>query len=243
MTQSQPPQLKAAWPSRLYIIRHGESEANVANAQALAVGAQELSVSGPDRNVPLSPRGVAQASALGAWLKTVDPPPATFLVSPYRRCIETASVAIASSGRAIPIQTDERLRERALGVLDRITPLGIRERFPNEAHERARVGKYAYRPPRGESWADVATRLLPFVDDLRARFAGVPVAIVTHQAVVLCLRYVIENLNVDELLAIDLLAEVVNCGVTSYRAEDDRLVLERYNDVQSVVTEAAKTDA
>ena len=235
--------MQAAWPSELYIIRHGESEANVANAAAIAAGAPELAPTGPDRDVPLSPRGASQARALGEWLKSVVPPPVAFICSPYRRCTETASIAIGTSGRSISLQTDERLRERALGVLDRITPLGVRERFPKEAEQRARVGKYVYRPPHGESWADVAQRLQPFVEDLRARFSGVPVAIVTHQVVVLCLRYLLEGLNVDELLAIDVLADVANCGVTSYRAEGDRLILERYNDVASVATHAARHDA
>lgn len=235
--------MQAAWPSELYIIRHGESEANVANAAAIAAGDLELAPTGPDRDVTLSPRGISQAKALGGWLKSVAPPPATFICSPYRRCTETASIAIDTSGRSIPVQTDDRLRERALGSLDRVTPLGIRERFPHEAQERARVGKYVYRPPHGESWADVAQRLQPFVEDVRARFAGTPVAIVTHQVVVLCLRYLLEGLNVEELLAIDLLADVANGSVTSYRSDGDRLVLVRYNDVQTVLTQAARNDA
>lgn len=157
--------------------------------------------------------------------------------------MDTAQYAISASGRSIPVQADDRLRERALGILDRITPIGIRERFPQEAAERARVGKYAYRPPEGESWADVAQRLQPFVEDLLVRYAGVPVGIVTHQAVILCFRYIVEALNVEQLLAIDLAAEVAKCAVTSYRSSGTRLVLERYNDVEAVVAKAADDDA
>ena len=61
-----------------------------------------------------------------------------------------------------------------------------------------------------------------------------PTMIFAHQVVVLCLRYIIENLDEDGILAIDREADVANCSVTEYRFDPDagkrgNLVLVRYN--------------
>ena len=57
--------------------------------------------------------------------------------------------------------------------------------------------------------------------------------VVAHQVIVLCLRYLLEELTEAEILAIARAAEVANCGVTSYVRDDDtargRLRLETYN--------------
>ena len=64
--------------------------------------------------------------------------------------------------------------------------------------------------------------------------AGSRVLVVGHQVIVLCLRYLIEELTEDEILAIDRNGEVANCGVTSYTldrhaAPGGRLRLNAYN--------------
>ena len=43
------------------------------------------------------------------------------------------------------------------------------------------------------------------------------VLIVAHQVVVLCLRYLIQNLTKAEILQIDREGQIANCGVTEYR--------------------------
>jgi broad specificity phosphatase PhoE len=58
--------------------------------------------------------------------------------------------------------------------------------------------------------------------------------IVAHQVVVLCFRYLLENLSEVEMLAIDREGDVANCSVTEYRfdagsGKDGGLVLARYN--------------
>ena len=218
------------FPRTLYLCRHGQSEANVANARAIAAGAAALGPVDDDRDVRLTALGELQARALGAYLERQQHPPRAIVTSPFRRCYETARIA----GESLDIVRDDiladpRLRERNLGLLDRLTPIGIRERYPQEAAARAAVGKYAYRPPNGESWMDVADRVRAVCDALFERFAGSDVAVITHQAVILCMRYVIEGLTITELGAIDQASEVRNCGVTSYAFVDRRLQLTAYN--------------
>lgn len=49
--------------------------------------------------------------------------------------------------------------------------------------------------------------------------SGTRVLIVAHQVVVLCLRYLLENMNEEQILTIDREQDVVNCGVTSYKLQ------------------------
>ena len=65
-------------------------------------------------------------------------------------------------------------------------------------------------------------------------YGGRRVLVVGHQVVVLCLRYLIEGLTEDEILAIDREGDVANCGVTEYafdprQGSSGKLVLQRYN--------------
>lgn len=216
------------WPAELIIVRHAESAGNVARERAYAGEAPAIEIEGRDADVPLSPRGMTQADALGAWLR--DDPPDLVFSSPYRRARETAARACAAAGWSIPTRGDERVREKEFGALDRLTRWGIAERFPAEVEARRALGKFYYRPPGGESWIDVILRVRSFVDSLRADFEDARVLVVTHQVVVLCLRYVIEALDEAELLAIDRSADVPNCGVTRYeRGPDGAPVLRAYN--------------
>ena len=90
-------------------------------------------------------------------------------------------------------------------MLDRLTKLGIEQRFPDQAALRARIGKFYFRPPGGESWCDVILRLRSVLDTVSLHYShpGSRVLVVGHQVIVLCLRYLIEELTEEEILAID----------------------------------------
>ncbi|RZL79909.1 MAG: histidine phosphatase family protein [Sphingomonas sp.] len=230
----------ARWPSRLWIVRHGESAGNVARDAAHAAGAERIELSGRDVDIPLSPLGEDQARALGRWFaKTVpDDRPDILLVSPYVRARQTLDLFREQGGASTdaPIAIDERLREKEFGILDGLTTSGVASVFPDQAEFRRILGKFYHRPPGGESWCDVIFRLRSLMDTIALHYAGRRVMIVAHQVVVLCLRYVIETLTEDEILAIDRQGDVANCSVTEYRLdldgpEDGALRLVRYNDV------------
>jgi broad specificity phosphatase PhoE len=135
-----------------------------------------------------------------------------------------------------PVGIDERLREKEFGILDGLTTSGVASVYPDQAEFRRILGKFYHRPPGGESWCDVIFRLRSLMDTIALHYAGRRVMIVAHQVVVLCLRYVIENLTEEEILAIDLQGDVANCSVTEYRFDPEgpqggALKLVRYNDV------------
>lgn len=250
---ADPPRLDSRmtsrWPSVLWLVRHGESAGNVARDEARLAGLAKIALETRDQDVPLSPRGVEQAEALGGWYAGLprEERPEAVLCSPYVRAVETAEIIGRAGGLAPGAPShclDERLREREFGVLDRLTAQGIRELHPQQAELRAHVGKFYHRPPGGESWCDVILRLRSALDTLSLHYAGRRVMIVGHQVVVLCLRYLLEKLTEQEILAIDAQGDVVNCGVTEYRFDPHAgpsggLVLQRYNFTAPLVAAGA----
>ena len=236
------------WPERLWIARHGESAGNVARREADAAGAPRLVLTHRDMDVPLSVRGTEQAQALGRWFAhgTANEQPEVILASPYLRARQTAEQFRAAGGCAPgeAICFDERLREKEFGILDGLTHAGIAEVEPEQAEFRRLLGKFYHRPPGGESWCDVILRLRSLMDTVALHYGGRRVMIVAHQVVVLCLRYVIEGMTEEDILAVDAAGNVANASITEYRfdpsaGKDGGLVLVRYNAVAPLEQEDA----
>lgn len=228
--------MNSQFPSRLWIVRHGESAGNVARDLAMNSGSHTIDLAGRDMDVPLSDLGRRQSESLGRWFANLpaEEGPDTILSSPYRRARDTACIAAGQWADGNPsLIVDERLREKEFGALDRLTKVGIEALYPQEAKLRAAIGKFYYRPPAGESWCDVLLRLRGAFETLCLHYAGKRVLLVSHQVVVLCFRYLIEGLDEKTLLAIDSEADVANCAITEYRLEQDardsKLILQRYN--------------
>jgi probable phosphoglycerate mutase len=173
--------------------------------------------------------------------------PDVVLSSPYLRAQSTAAAVQESSGFAANfagLVIDERLREKEFGILDRLTRLGIDQRHPEQAASRRLVGKFYFRPPAGESWCDVILRLRSMLDTISLHYRGKRVLIVAHQVVVLCMRYVLENMDEETILAIDAEGDVANCAITEYSFElgkdgEGSLVLRKYNFVAPLEREGA----
>ena len=245
--------MRQRWPERLWIVRHGESAGNVARDAARAAGLAVIDIADRDADVPLSPLGERQATALGHWFAAAPEAerPNVVLTSPYLRARQTAAL-VQEAGR-LPVEpadfvVDERLREREFGILDRLTTAGIAQRFPEQAEARRLLGKFYHRPPGGESWCDVILRLRSALDTISLHHDACRVLIVCHQVIVLCLRYLLEQLDEARLLAIDAEAEVANCSVTEYRFDPGlgrhgALRLARYNFVAPLRREGAPVTA
>ena len=219
--------MEVDWPEELLIIRHGQSAGNVARERAIELGSLVIDIDSRDCDVRLSALGERQSAALGRWLARNGRRFDEVLSSPYVRAQETAAIALrAANWNDVPVTVDERLREKEFGILDRLTGEGIIQRFPDQAEMRTVLGKFYYRPPGGESWTDVILRLRSVIDNLTRDYANCRVAIVSHQVVVLCFRYLFEHLNEEQILAIDREGDVANCAVTTYRRSADKKTME-----------------
>jgi len=240
------------WPDVLWLARHGESAGNVARDAAEAAGLPVIDIADRDMDVPLSPLGQRQAIALGQWLADVDGgPPTVVLTSPYVRARGTTDLALEAAGLGrddVHVVVDERLREREFGVLDRLTKLGIQQRYPEQAELLARVGKFYHRPPGGESWCDVILRARNVVDTITRDHRGERVLVVCHQVVVLMFRYLLEDLTEQEILEVDRKEELANCSVGSYVFDPDageggRMIRRLWNHVAPVVEAGERVTA
>ncbi len=202
--------------TELWLVRHGESLGNVAASEADAAGAEMIPIDMRDADVPLSPTGEQQAAALGGYLRGLpqDQVPQTVWSSPYARAVQTADVALREAGLPRQVRIDERLRDRELGVLDLLTHRGVNNRFPAEAARRRWLGKFYYRPPGGESWADLALRVRSVLLDLERPDVPDRALLVCHDAMILIFRYVCEGMGEADLMAVARSGSVRNASVT-----------------------------
>ena len=213
------------WPDRLYLVRHGESAGNVARDAALKAGESMIDLDVRDVDVPLSELGQRQAIALGRWVGALPPEerPTVVLSSPYLRARHTAGLIVKTAGMSADsysLIVDERFREKEFGILDRLTSLGVRDHYPDQAEFRRVLGKFYHRPPGGESWCDVILRLRSASEMISHEHCGERVLVVGHAVVVLCMRYILEHMTEIELLAVDKKAEIANCSVTLYEFDE-----------------------
>lgn len=228
-------------PNSLFVVRHGESAGNLARNAANTAHAHEIHSPGRDVDVPLSPLGERQSMSLGHWFGALPAGqrPTVVITSPYLRARQTTDI-IKTLGRfhfatdsAGSLQ-DERFREKEFGILDGLTRYGILARYPEQAALRASLGKFYHRPPGGENWCDVVLRLRSAFEMMCREFHGERVLVVAHSVVVLCLRYIIEGLTEQDILAIDRSNEVANCSVTRFDVDTTpgkprRMILDSFN--------------
>ena len=225
--------------SELWLVRHGESIANVAATRAELDGAEMIPIDIRDADVPLSPTGEEQADAFGRWMAEHRAGIDLFYASPYVRARQTLAIALGSDGSgAPPILIDERLRDRELGILDLLTRTGVARRHPEETERRRHLGKFYHRPPGGESWADVALRLRSFLSDVLGRPERSAV-IVAHDAVVMLLLYLLLPLDEPALLDFAASHTVLNASVTHLVRTETGWSLEAFADVEHLQVEGA----
>lgn len=219
------------WPRLLYLIRHGESTANVARLEAIrqdVESLEDINFTTTDADVPLTPLGRAQAEAVGLWLRSLPPDkqPNVIIVSTFKRAQETMDLALGAwgvkegdivNGRKLLIISDERVREKDFGVLDGLLPKGIQQRFPEERMRYKRLGKFNCVPIAGESWNMVTDRFRNVFTDICLHYARKNVAIFSHMTLIECSRYVIERMTQEEALLLDKTEPACNCCVVRYR--------------------------
>lgn len=214
--------MQTQWPQKLWIVRHGQSAGNVARDAAESAGLEMIDLAWRDIDVPLSDLGEQQSIALGQWFgrQPGDFQPEVVLCSPYVRAVQTARLLVKHSGlQDCSLRLDERLREKEFGVLDRLTRYGIKQKHPALDEQRTHVGKFYFRPPGGESWCDVILRLRSLQEMVTREYAGQRVLVVSHQVIVNCMRYLIEQMDERQILDIDRQGDVPNCAVTIYRLQ------------------------
>ncbi|MGM7646167.1 histidine phosphatase family protein [Nocardia sp. JW2] len=139
--------------AKLILVRHGETEGNVARILDTRVP-----------GLPLTERGVAQAKAFG---DTLIRPPRVLVASEALRARQTAGYIEAATGTTAQVLPD--LYEVQVGELH-----GRSDRDSHELFQRIyrgwHHGELDTRTPGGESGREVLDRILPVLAQLRAQY-------------------------------------------------------------------------
>jgi probable phosphoglycerate mutase len=166
---------------RLYFVRHGQSEANVLRV-----------ISNRDLPHPLTELGRQQAVALAERLSV---PLAAIYTSPIVRAAETAQ--IVARHKNLPVEKVDALREPDCGIME-----GRGDEEAWAEHHRATNdwvdGKFDSRIAGGESYNDLRTRFVPFIDRLTAAhvYTDHNLLLITHGSLLyLMLPLVLSNID------------------------------------------------
>lgn len=149
--------------TRIYLIRHGETDWNRARRLQGVV------------DVPLNRAGVLQARQLAARFQNI--PFSRVVTSTLQRASTTA--AILANTRARPPYADSRLREIDHGSLTGLTQPDIGRRFP-ETVSREQLLPAAFHRNGGEPLGAVYRRAAAILGDLLDAHAGASLVVVGH---------------------------------------------------------------
>ena len=169
---------------RIYLARHGETEWN---AEHRLQGRSDIR---------LTARGEEHAAALAMLLRSIALE--AVYTSTLRRTRDTARPLAAALG----MQPEPRpaLDEMSYGSLE-----GHTGKDPDPEIQALWAARKAdplhFRAPRGETYAELRDRLLPFVAELRTRHAGGAALVVGHRATNRVLRALLLGLSLEESLA------------------------------------------
>ena len=128
--------------SKIYIIRHGETDYN---KEGRYLGQTDLR---------LNEQGIRQAHALVAKIQTI--PFNAIYSSPLKRSLETANVI--SDYYKLPIQTIKNFTERSIGVYEGLTKDEAQTKFP-KLYARNITRLFDEAPPGGETIDQVLQRV------------------------------------------------------------------------------------
>jgi broad specificity phosphatase PhoE len=156
-------------PTELFLIRHGESVANV-----------EPIVGGMNGDAGLTERGRRQAALLEARLKDQRLRADRLYASTLPRALETAEYVSRALG--LPVETDDELQELRPGEADGLTFGEWQARFPGLENG---LSASPFQPfsPGGESWAVFLVRAGAALAGLVQRHPDETVAVVCHGGV------------------------------------------------------------
>jgi broad specificity phosphatase PhoE len=231
-----------ALPLHLILIRHGESEGNIAlNAakQGSLRHYTEEFMNRPGRQWPLSPTGVEQAQVAGQWLQQQLPElikehlsAARYYVSPLVRTKQTAgNLGLTLNDYSVEWRLNRSLRERDWGDIELLPKSTYREKYPDSAHKETLDPLY-WRPPGGESIADVAeNRVRNFLDTLHRECSEAVIVAVTHGEFIRATHLTLTRANDEEYSAWekDDAMRIHNCEIFHYSRVNpyNRTVAER----------------
>lgn len=211
-------------PLEIVLVRHGESEGNVASRRSKKGDHSAYTEEFRQRHNSLwrlTDDGIIQAKAAGKWLREhnlnrFD----VYYVSAFLRAMETAAYLGLPDAEW---KQNIYLREIGWGALDLMSHQERQELHAEEMKRKQRDGVY-FGPLGGESEIDTAFRVDRVNDTLARECSDMSVCMVNHGTVINAFRFLFERLTVaqfQELLdSKDPKDEIHNCQIVHYSRRD-----------------------
>lgn len=197
--------------ARIFLIRHGETDAN-------AKGMFE----GSGGNSPLNTNGIQQACQLGN--RFMDSRISAIYASTLTRAIQTAEHIAKVAGLALAI--DKRLDEINIGAWEGLTMAEIESGYP-DIFSRWIEDYTSVTVPASESFAALADRALAGFGDIARKHPGETVVVVSHGGPIKCIIGSILEFKLTDYMSIDM----YNTGVSHVNAGESSFTLDFINDI------------
>ena len=195
--------------TRLYLTRHGQT---VTNTEGRFCGHSETE---------LTAKGEEQARALGRRL--VKEKFEAVYTSDFSRAIRTA--AFIAGERNLAARAEPALRELHYGEWELEKGGDVARKWRTQ-YRLMRHEDPAWRPPGGETVAEVRARTREAFDRIVADHEGKRVLVVTHGTALNCLISTLLEMPETHVFRID----IANCGLTEVEVRDGRPYVTRLND-------------
>jgi NAD+ kinase len=241
---AEPLKKPLAVPNTIVLVRHGQSEGNVAKKESKGGNHAAFTSEFKNRhnsNFRLTHKGIQQAQTAGTWLRSNGH--ASFdryYCSSYLRACETAAYLGLENAEW---RVEYRLRERDWGVMDNITEEERRTIFARSLAQR-QINHFYWAPEGGESIAQLTERLHSgIVDTLHRECENKRVIVVCHGEVMWALRILFERMSEQRFAELDASKKpfdrIHNCQVLEYsrtNPDDPTEVLGHFGWMRSVCT-------
>jgi len=200
--------------TQVIIVRHGQTEWNL---KLVRQGHFDS---------PLTDKGIAQARALAQRL--AQEKFTALYSSDLGRAVQTAQIIANATGHVII--TDERLRERHLGIFQGLSGDEIRERFPEEYRLHRTVGP-TYVIPGGESVEQQVARNIAYLNEIGQKHTGETIVVMTHGGVLSGLFRHTFSIPYNAPRRFDF----TNAGLNVFVYDDGNWFLQTWGDVSHLV--------
>lgn len=213
-------------PIDIILVRHGESEGNVANKASRRGDNRMFTPEFRDRHsrtFRLTDRGIAQAKAAGAWLRAnASMPLDRFYVSDYIRAKETASLLDLPNALW---RVEYQLRERDRALDDNMPHDERQSLFAREQRQYELDPFLAYPAGGGESIAQMCLRMkADFLEHIARECSDKRIVAVCHGHVMRPLQLELEHLGHDDFIRLDASEDpadkIHNCQILWYTRRD-----------------------
>ena len=211
-------------PKNLVLVRHGESEGNVATSLSKKGDNSMFTKEFLNRHSStwrLTGKGREQAIIAGKWVKrNIGETFFRYYVSEYDRAKETAALLDLPEAKWM---ITYYLRERDWGSLD-VMPFRERKQRFRENLCRKEIDPFYWTPLNGESMPTLCLRLEKILDTLHRECDGCDALLVVHGEVMWGMRYLIERLTHVDIMRLEYSKDprdkIHNCQIIHYTRKD-----------------------